>query len=157
MNIFEASILIIALTGSYYIYNVYLELKKIREDQLSMMARMNLLSTSKESLHGFNSLSQWLEDQEKSLITLFTQISGQLRQDNSINTEKVIVELRSCSKIICDNTLCILDRQLSQEDFDKYINELKEKDSLVQETLKKIKENRLKTMKIAFGGKEDEK
>lgn len=45
---------------------------------------------------------------------------------------------------------------LSKTDFEKYQIELREKESVLLEAQKKIKENRMKTMKIAFGGKEEE-
>jgi len=45
---------------------------------------------------------------------------------------------------------------LSKTDFEKYQTELREKEGILLEAQKKIKENRMKTMKIAFGGKEEE-
>ncbi len=45
---------------------------------------------------------------------------------------------------------------LSKTDFEKYQVELREKEGILLEAQKKIKENRMKTMKIAFGGKEEE-
>ncbi len=45
---------------------------------------------------------------------------------------------------------------LSKTDFEKYQMDLREKESVLQEAQKKIKENRMKTMKIAFGGKEED-
>jgi len=45
---------------------------------------------------------------------------------------------------------------LSKADFEKYQIELREQESIIQEARKKLKENRMKSLKVAFGGKDDE-
>jgi hypothetical protein len=45
---------------------------------------------------------------------------------------------------------------LSKVDFEKYQKELRDKESLINEAQKKLKENRNKSLRIAFGGKDDE-
>ncbi len=45
---------------------------------------------------------------------------------------------------------------LTKTEFDKYLKDLREKEAIINESQKKLKENRNKSLRIAFGGKDDE-
>lgn len=77
--------------------------------------------------------------------------------DATRNTLELMEEDVLGNRQVMDDRLDDIQRTVfTKVDFDMYLESIREKNKAIEESIDKLKKDRLKSLKIAFGGKDDE-
>lgn len=130
MIILEYMILATSLIGAWLLWDLRLRVLSLQDTQDQLIQETSKLIQELVSKDDFNHLYTRVKDNFQ-----------EVRKDFTITWDRFDDLQRSI---------------LTKTDFDKYLTDLRDKENILQEAQKKIKENRNKSLRIAFGGKEDE-
>ena len=130
MIILEYMILATSLIGAWLLWDLRLRVLSLQDTQDQLIQETSKLIQELVSKDDFNHLYTRVKDNFQ-----------EVRKDFTITWDRFDDLQRSI---------------LTKTDFDKYLADLRDKENILQEAQKKIKENRNKSLRIAFGGKEDE-
>lgn len=134
MIILEYLILVLAGAAAYYTWDTRQKMIQLLENQTEFK---QIVSTKLENLV-----------EERDMRSCFSIIEGMFSTLQTVIVNK--------NNLYIDRLDDLQRSMLSKAEFDKYVTDLLEKEKTIREAELKLKQNSMKKMKIAFGGKEED-